>query len=311
MQAFNTTKPDGWLAFELSVLKRLEFNSIAIPFTGEPTLGVYLKRVNVRVVTNDLAQWSNAKAKALIESNGERLSEEDLEIVLDNAYVPRDSYFNPALANWFNEIDAFWFDNVRDNIEKLPSPIARAQALTIGMLVGDYVLSFDADTRGLRQPLSLSKVYRRLWENQPGPVNSRHRNGCFNREARDFAAEQHTDLLFIRLPRARNRNNQRNVSTSWREEWVRGTGDFWPELELKRSGRLGDFVETRQQYLRLVEEFLQASTHIQTWAVALVEDGFLSTAELAECIGRIRPVDAVYTKDFSELTGAKAAIITA
>jgi hypothetical protein len=99
--------------------------------------------------------------------------------------------------------------------------------------------------------------------------------------------------------------------TSWREEWVRGTDDFWTELDHQRSGRLGDFVETRQQYLRLIEEFLQAATHIENWAIAMVEDGFVSTTELAECIGRVRRIEAVYTKDFSELTGARAAVIVA
>ena len=40
--------PNGWLAFELSVLRRLKFSSIALPFTGDPDLCVYLKRWKVR-----------------------------------------------------------------------------------------------------------------------------------------------------------------------------------------------------------------------------------------------------------------------
>jgi hypothetical protein len=50
---------------------------------------------------------------------------------------------------------------------------------------------------------------------------------------------------------------------------------------------------------------------MESWAISHVDEGFVSTSELAECVGRIRRVDAVYTKDFSELTGARAAIITA
>ena len=66
-----------------------------------------------------------------------------------------------SLRNWFNETDAWWFDNVRQNIETISSPTARAIALTIGMSVGDYVLSFDSETLELRQPLST--VFNRLW----------------------------------------------------------------------------------------------------------------------------------------------------
>jgi hypothetical protein len=310
MHETNTTRPDGWVGFEIGVIRRLEFKSIALPFSGEPELGIYLKRLGHRVVTNDLAQWAHAKAKGFIETN-EALNAEDISIVVDEAYVPREELYNPALSKWFNEIDAFWFDNVRDKIETLTSAASRAQALSIGMMVGDYVLSFDRATRELRQSFALSSLFEQLSSRYTGGGGSSQKNVAFNREARDFAAEQHTDLLFIRLPRARGRNHKRSISTAWREEWVRGNDEFWSELEQKRSGRLGDFVETRQQYLRLVEDFLLATTHIQNWAVSFVEDGFVSIQELAECIGRVRKVEAIYTKDFSELTGARAAIIVA
>src|SRR5438876_10431150 len=110
MHRNNGTLPDGWLAFEVSVLRRLEFISVAIPFTGEPALGAYLKSLGTRVVTNDLAHWSHQKSKALIENNNETLSEEELEVILDGAYIPRDSFYNPALPNWFSGMDAYWFD---------------------------------------------------------------------------------------------------------------------------------------------------------------------------------------------------------
>ena len=43
--------------------------------------------------------------------------------MLEDAYVPRYQLQNPALRNWFNETDAWWFDNVRQNIERLSSPV--------------------------------------------------------------------------------------------------------------------------------------------------------------------------------------------
>jgi len=35
------TFSNGWLNFELSVLRRLKFASVAFPFTGEPELGLH------------------------------------------------------------------------------------------------------------------------------------------------------------------------------------------------------------------------------------------------------------------------------
>ncbi|MBA2733885.1 MAG: hypothetical protein H0U54_13515 [Acidobacteria bacterium] len=305
-----STIPNGWLAFELGVLRRLKFKSISLPFTGEPDLGVYLKRWGACVATNDLAQWAATKAAAFVENNTEQLSEEDVSLTLEDAYVPRHKLGNPGLRKWFNETDAWWFDNVRQSIEKLESPTIRALALTCGMMVGDYVLSFDEGTREFRQPLS--QVFRRVWQTQVPPINNSQRNTSDNREARDFIAEQHPKLLYLRLPRPRGMHEQRrNVFSAWREEWLRGEDGFWDEFEKTGSGRLGTSIVTKQQYLRFVEDLLRVALHIPTWAIAHVENGFIPTSDLVETINRVRKVETVYSKDFSELTGLRAAIITA
>ncbi|HEX5704675.1 MAG TPA: hypothetical protein VFX97_15850 [Pyrinomonadaceae bacterium] len=302
----------SWLGFELSVLRRLKFQSVALPLAGEPHLGQYLKRLNVSVAANDPAEWSWTKSTAFIENNLEVLTEADIDLVLADAYVPANYFKNAALLSWFNETDAWWFDNVRANADKLQSPYKRALALTLGMAVGDYVFSFNLETRDLRQPLSLSNVFRRLWRTLPPPVDNRLKNKSTNTPVRSFVAETFdTDLLFIRLPHPPRATDSRNARVlSWREEWLRQSrasrdnGHFG-------SARLAAPVETKEQYLRLVEDLLHIAAHVPTWAIAGISDGFISTDELVECVADARKIDAVYTKDFSELLGLKAVIITA
>lgn len=309
MLNFQDHTPGGWLAFELSVLRRLRFRSMANPFTGEPDLEFYLKRWGVRVAANDAARWAWIKGIARIENNKEQLTPEDVEAVLEDVYVPRHKLSNPSLQRWFGETDAWWFDNLRENAEKLDGEIKQSLALTLGMAVGDYALSFDETTRELRQPLS--RVFRRLWEVQPAPVNNSERNTSSNKEARHFVAEQHADFLFLRLPRPARKVARSDSFSAWREEWVRGVGDFWSELESTSAGKLGARSETKQQYLRHVEELLEAASHLRAWGISHIENGYISTEELVETIRRIRKVETIYTKDFSELMGARASIITA
>jgi len=303
----------GWLGFELSVLQRLKFKSVALPLAGEPGLGLYLKRWNARVAANDPAQWAWIKSQAFIENNCERLTEADLEIVLDDAYVPRNYFRNPTLLTWFNETDAWWFDNVRANAERLSSPYKRALALALGMGVGDYVFSFNLDTRDLRQPLSLSNVLRRGWHTLMPPVNNLRQNSSSNQGAKSFLAEtQNTDLLFMRLPRPTRATDSRNARVlTWREEWIRQGKGFWSDLSKERNSKLDAYVETKEQYLGLIEDLLQTSAHLPQWAIEAVSDGFVTTDELVECVSNTRKIDAIYTKDFSELLGIKAVIITA
>ena len=312
---YNTsgTFPNGWLAFELGVLRRLKFSSIALPFTGEPDLCVHLKRWKVRVAANDPMLWAFTKATALVENYSERLTEHEIEAVLDDAYVPRDRLDNPALLKWFNEADACWFDNLRFNAETFESPHKRALALTLGMMAGDYVLSFDEETRQLREPFSLSRVFRQMAEIIPYPPDNSLRDKCTNQDVRDFVAErQHTDLLFLRLPAPIFKSeSDRDILLVWREEWLRGGDDFWDELERNTAGKLGSRVQSKQQYLGLVEDLLQRAAHLPAWAIAHTENGFISSEELVETIGKIRKVDVVYSKDFSDLLGVRASITTA
>lgn len=307
MQQFKIV-PASWLAFELSILHRLEFQSVALPFTGDPTLGGFLKRRGVRVTANGMLQSEWTRALAVIQNNGEKLSDEDVNLVLEDIYVPPNRLHNPALRNWFSETDAVWFDNARRNLDKLQSPFAFAIAASLMMAVGDYVLSFTEETRELRQPLS--NVFRRLWTIWPEAVNNGQNNTCQNKTADEFIAESRVDLMFLRLPAAGQSSTESDRST-WREEWLRGGSDFWNDLAAAVNGKLGMLVETKSQYLRHLEDSLRRASHIKSWALGHVETGFVSTQDIAETIGKVRRVDAIYTKDFSELTGRKAVIITA
>ena len=302
--------PKSWLAFDLNILRRMTFTSVAFPFTDQPSLGSYLKRWDVRVVANDPMQSAWTRASAQIANPGERLSSDDVNIVLEDAYVPGYRLQNPALTNWFSETDSWWFDNVRKRIDQLGSPLARAIASSIAMATGDYVFSFTDETRELRQPLS--NVFRRIWSIQPETYNNGQNNSCHNGTSDSFISESFTDLMFLRLPPVHTQSTKTFLGrAAWREEWLRGGSDFWDDLESSLAGKLGVATETKSQYLHLLEETLQKASHISNWAIAHVETGFIQTNDIVETIGSIRRVDTVYTKDFSELTGTKAVIITA
>ena len=303
---------NGWLAFELGVLRRLKFASVALPFTGEGEICVHLKNWKVRVAANDPMLWSYTKTSALIENNTEELNEDDLNTLLDDTYVPREKLENSALLKWFNETDAWWFDNLRFNAEHLES-YKRALALTVGMMTGDYVLSFNEQTRSLRTPFSLPDVFRRLLACLPAPQDNGMRNQSTNQDVRSFVAERHhTDLLFLRLPvPITQATSTRDPIGTWREEWLRGSDDFWVDLERARGARLGSRVQSKQQYLGFVEDLLRTASHIPTWAIAHTENGFISNEELVEKIGRVRKVSSIYAKDFSDMLGIKASLIIA
>jgi hypothetical protein len=259
-------------------------------------------------------QWSYMKNTALVENSTEWLDEAEVEVILTDAYMPRDKLDNPGLSKWFNETDAWWFDNVRFNAERVTSLHKRALVLTAGMMVGDYVLSFNEETQALREPFSLSRVFHMaLDEIMPLPVDNEMMNVCSNQDVRTFLAERHhTDLLFLRLPAPVVQSDPVRTSIlGWREEWVRGEDGFWDEFDRRRAGKLGSPIQSKQQYLDFVEDLLRTASHVPIWAVAHTENGFLSSDELVQTISRVRKVEAIYSKDFSDLLGVRGSIVTA
>src|SRR5690606_33155407 len=138
---------------------------------------------------------------------------------------------------------------------------------SLAMAAGDYVRSFNDSTRELRQPLS--NVFRRLWTILPEPVNNGQNNICQNRFVNDFITENTSaDLMFLRLPVTGSSGRSGDASRSvWREEWIRGGNDFWEDFAAGRRGKLGGSVETKSQYLQMLEETLQTASHIKKWAV--------------------------------------------
>lgn len=302
----HSTTPTGWLAFELSILHRLKFDSVAIPLTGDPAIGSYLKRRSIRVAANDVLQSDWQRSMAVIANSSERLSEEDVATLLEDAYVPGYKLANPGLKARFGEVDSWWFDNIRRTLERLGSPLKHALAVSLTTMVGDYALSFTDETRELRQPLSTT--FRRLWMSMPEPVSGGGNHSCQNKSPEAFVAETQGEAMFLRLPKAEIGNGP---ARPWREEWLRGSTEFWGEFDAATAGKFGSLVETKSQYVRSLDDLLNRAGHLKQWAVSLIDSGFISPPEIAEIVGKHRPVGAIYTKDFSELTGKKAVIITA
>lgn len=305
-----------WLGFELNILRRLKFSTIAIPFAGRPDLDWYLKFWGKEVYTNDLCQSAAWVARAYVENRAEILGHEELDLLLNQANVSQQNLNlealppvgpaprNEALRQYWDEADAVWFDNLRERIERLESTYHQALAISHGLQVGEYLRSFtlrQGVTSELRRPLS--HVFRRLCERQRRIIDNGRSNRSFNFDAGDFIRHVRADLMFARFPGPQGLRGWSRDGREWREVWVRRNAVDWNRLVAGQNGRLGDTVHSKHGYLELIGQFLEQARPIPTWVIAHTEDGFLSTGELAEQIRRIRRVETVYHKDFSEVVG--------
>lgn len=282
------------LGFQASVLRQLEFRSIAIPFWSEQRLDLYLKAWAKIIFANDPRAWAATLARATVEP-GEPLTEGDVAGVLEDVYVPRVRPVNPDLRQWFGETDAWWMDNLRRNIDRLDDEHRRAQALTLGLRTGDYALSFNEETGELRRPLTT--IYWQLAGRfSAGPAGQPH-NRCFNRSAEDFIKQARTDVLFLTLPSAHADRGGAEARSEWREAWVAGSPADAPAAAKHAP------PQSRQAYLASVARLLRLASHFRTWAIECQESGLATLEDVRKLIKEYRPVRATYTKDVTEVAG--------
>ena len=283
------------LGFEASVLSQIEFRSVAIPFSGSSKVALYLKAWGKLILANDQRAWAAAVAHSMVQARVP-LGEDHIARVLHDVYVPGARLNNAGLRRWFGETDAWWMDNLRQNIESLEDESLRAQALTIGLQAGDYALSFDDQTRDLRMPLTT--VYWRLAGRAvAGPATNPH-SQSFNLPAEEFIKQSRTDLLYLSLPPAQSEPAGSEARSEWREQWVRGTSGSGSSGTLALTA-----VQSRHSYLAAVDRLLRLGSQVKTWAIGCQDTGLSSPQDIVELIKEYRPVRATYSKDLTEVAG--------
>lgn len=279
------------LGFQASVLRRIEFDSVAIAFCGWARLEDYLKAWGKRIFSNDPRAWAAAASRAALGSQ-RPLSQEEINFLLEDAYVPRAKMTNPALRRWFGESDAWWMDNLRQRIDSLDEDV-RAQALVLGLRAGDYALSFDEDTAELKR--SLSAVFRYLAE-RAGQVQSDRGGRSFNLPAEEFIRQARADLLYLDLPPAQAEIAGSEARSAWRETWVRNV-DAGDEPDPNGA------PQSKRSYLDSINRLLDAAEHFEKWAIAYQETGLASIRDVSDLIKERRRIEAIYSKDVTELAG--------
>jgi hypothetical protein len=284
------------LGFEASVLRQITFRSIAVAFSGGTRLDWYLRAWGKHILSNDPRAWASAVSKATIQAKSP-LDESRIVRLLEDVYVPGTWLRNGALSRWFSETDSWWLDNLRRNIEAVDDEIVQAQALSLGLQVGDYALSFEDETRELKRPLTA--VFWQLAGRGFSDPEGHPNNQVFCMPAREFILRAHADLLYLDLPAAHAEQAGSEARARWRECWVTGRETTDADDLL----RLTTIPQSKQAYLAMVDRLLRAAAHIRTWAIGYQEIGLASAHEISDLIKEHRPVTATYSKDLTEVAG--------
>lgn len=284
------------LGFQASVLRQIEFRSIAIPYLCEARLDWYLKTWGKLIFANDPRAWAGTMARANVEASAE-LGEDIIGRILEDVYIPRVRLSNSDLRLWFGESDAWWLDNLRSNIDTLDDELKRAQALALGLQTGDYALSFNEETRELRRPLT-TVYWQFAGRAGAGPAGNEH-NRSFNQPADEFIKHARADVLFLNLPSSRTESGGAESRSDWREAWIAGS----PHSEADRTASLAVLPQSKKSCLASIDRMLRLASQFKTWAIECHEPGLATAQDIVDLIKEYRLVRATYSKDVTEVVG--------
>lgn len=114
------------------IIGKYEFNSFFDAFAGSNVVSYFLKTKGKRVITNDFMAISHITSKAIIENSKIRLSDSDIDFLLNNDNS--ENYISKTFKGlYFSDLENSFLDRIRFNISLLDDEYK--QALSLASLV--------------------------------------------------------------------------------------------------------------------------------------------------------------------------------
>lgn len=294
-----------YVGAEITLLSRvLKAPSYAFAYGGRNPMwaGWWLKTLGKSVHMNDLLHFSYMDSVGMVENDGVMIDEFALANLLEGLGRVK-PLENPELAKLVSLEDAYFFDQLRPRIERLP-PRQRGMALRAGFNTIRYSQVMDSGRfQKLRMPLE------RIFTNEVLELNKRvtasGHGSAYQSEAGTFVQRQLAQVLYIQFPLPTGIPSEFAVGSRprgplGREIWTRGPSRNWlPELRASVKGTLGDRFTSRDEYLRAISVFLDRAQDYPVWVFNLAEDEYGDVARVVAQHRRPKGVNRFDTREAS------------
>ncbi|MDR3182749.1 MAG: DNA adenine methylase [Planctomycetaceae bacterium] len=196
-----------------------EIQTVLDAFSGSQSVSFRFKQLGFNTITNDFLNFNYQIGKSLIENKKEKLNENDLTILFQDA--PNKNDFT-LMENLFTDIffvreQAVFLDNFRANISLLDNEYKRALAFTViyrsitrkitmGHFAHTQALNYAADTERVRRNRSLVRPIKDIFcELLPlynnAVFNNERNNISYSRNILDLLPElSDVDLVYFDPP---------------------------------------------------------------------------------------------------------------
>lgn len=219
------------------VASSFEFESVLDLFSGSGAVSYLFKANGKKVISNDYMVFTSQLSKALIENNHTKLTQKDLNVLLD-INVDTDGFVETTFKSlYFDDADNHFIDIVRMNIPKLSNQYKRAlatSAITRACLKkrprGIFAYTgfrYDDGRKDLTYTLEEHFV-KAVIELNDAVLNNGKKNISKNQDA--LECNSRADLVYLDPPYYSTRSDNEYVR---RYHFVEGIARDWKNIEMQ------------------------------------------------------------------------------
>lgn len=295
-------------------------------FAGSQSVSFLFKQMGIQTITNDFLNFNNQIGLALIENKSEVITNEDLELLFNSGTNNnRYNLINSLYTNiFFEEEEAKFLDNVRFNINFLPTIYKRALAfsvinrsmtrkITMGHFAHTQALNYSKNPERIKRNRSLARPLKDLFlEILPNYNNAVFDNGKDNMSYNKNILEllpllKGIDLAYFDPPYCNSHADYQSfyhLLETFTEYW--DDKRFVNEIKRYEPQRFSGF-DKKKEVIQSFEYLFLYSQDIPYWLVSYNDRSYPNVKELTRIISKYKDV-SVECKKYNNSRGGKGSV---
>jgi len=292
-------------------------------FSGSSAVGYALKAAGLQVTSNDLMKYSYYIAKALIENNGTKLTEDDIKVLLSEN-PNKDDFLEREFTNLFYTRDECKFlDNLWFNIQKLDNDYKKALAYTAicRTLTRKVLFGYFCHKKAMEYRTHEHRVYRNpsinqnikelflllLREYNEAVFSNGKANVAHNKDILEIIKNEKVDLAYFDPPYVGVHPDYHGYY-HFLETFVDYKKHSPLENGTKMSPRKHSGFTKRKEIINSLEKLFENSKHIPYWMISYNSRAFPNAETMLELIKKYKNVKLEqheYEQNFGGMGGRK------
>ncbi len=274
-------------------------------FSGTSVVGYALKKKGFKVISNDILKFNYYIAKAVIENNGIRISEEDIKLLFSENKGRRNFIEREFTDLFYTREECIFLDNLWHNIQKLDNEYKKAiiYASICRTLTRKILFGYFCHTKAMEYRNHSHRVYRNpsinqnikelflslLEEYNRSVMDNNKQNEVYNENILNLIRQKKVDLVYFDPPYVGVHPDYHSFY-HFLETYV----DYMENVELRNGTKMSPKKRSgftkKTEIIESFEKLFGRSRHIPYWIMSYNSRAFPDVETMTKLLKKYKEV---------------------